>query len=282
MPANTVEAEAQSRLGLPVTVHPRSIEAAIALRYSEEVGDADNLQAALSSSRLSYCVFTPDKYRQTPPREIQSISRFPRSGWLEGSISDLADLVRLVSVPQKEVEQAADTLQDGITIASTVFDEMVTTRPDICPAVARLLEMTENPRTRRMACAIIANAMLFHERLAGRHGVKPLDRICGSGLDNPHHTIIEAWNSILAFNYLDIFEIARSILREMPTYEGTQVVDIIGFQVLRIGATGVNNDHDLTGQVFQRLIADRKYLATFYTLPSSASTAGPTRCGQNG
>ena len=30
-------------------------------------------------------------------------------------------------------------------------------------------------------------------------------------------------------------------------------------------------EHDLTGRIFQRLIADRKYLATFYTLPASAA-----------
>ena len=39
----------------------------------------------------------------------------------------------------------------------------------------------------------------------------------------------------------------------------------------QIRASGVDNAHDLTGRVFQRLIADRKYLATFYTLPSSAA-----------
>ena len=38
-----------------------------------------------------------------------------------------------------------------------------------------------------------------------------------------------------------------------------------------MAATGANQAHDLTGRIFQRLIADRKYLATFYTLPSSAA-----------
>ena len=33
----------------------------------------------------------------------------------------------------------------------------------------------------------------------------------------------------------------------------------------------MENAHDLTGGIFQRLIADRKYLATFYTLPASAA-----------
>ena len=38
-----------------------------------------------------------------------------------------------------------------------------------------------------------------------------------------------------------------------------------------VEATGANQAHDLTGRIFQRLIADRKYLATFYTLPASAA-----------
>ena len=123
---------------------------------------------------------------------------------------------------------------------------------------------------RRMACAIIANAMLFHERLAGQHGVKPLQQICNRDNPNPQAEILDAWREILDVNYLDIFEIARDIVAELPTREATQILNIIGFHVLNIAARGVNNDHDLTGQVFQRLIADRKYLATFYTLPASA------------
>ena len=39
----------------------------------------------------------------------------------------------------------------------------------------------------------------------------------------------------------------------------------------RVDAAGVTNAHDLTGRIFQRLIADRKYLATFYTLPAAAA-----------
>ena len=34
---------------------------------------------------------------------------------------------------------------------------------------------------------------------------------------------------------------------------------------------GVSNSHDLTGRIFQRLISDREFLATYYTLPASAA-----------
>ena len=74
LPAATVEDEANSRLGLDEETSGRTIEAAIALRYPEAVGDADDLRAALKEARLSYCVFTEEK---------DGVTRFPESGWLE-------------------------------------------------------------------------------------------------------------------------------------------------------------------------------------------------------
>ena len=257
-PALGAEADARIRLGLAITDEPRPIEAAIALRYPEAVGNAYDLDALLAGVRLSYCVV------------YENGGRFPQSGWLEGGVADLADLIRLVSVPQKAVAEAADDLQQGIDSAANVLNRMPETRPDINPAIARRLNLTDVPQMRRMAGAIIANAMLFHERLAGRHGLKPLQQICNRDNPNPQAEILDAWREILDVNYLDIFEIARDIVAELPTREAAQILNIISFHVLNIAARGVNNDHDLTGQVFQRLIADRKYLATFYTLPASA------------
>ena len=229
------------------------------LRYPEAVGNAYDLDALLAEARLSYCIV------------YENGGRFSRNrGWLEGSASDLADLIRLVSVPQKAVAEAADDLERGIESAANVLNRMPETRPDINQAIARRLNLSDVPQMRRMACAIIANAMLFHERLAGQHGIKPLQQICNRGNPNPQAEILAAWREILDVNYLDIFEIARDIVTELPTREAAQILNIIGFHVLNIAARGVNNDHDLTGQVFQRLIADRKYLATFYTLPASA------------
>ena len=253
------EADARQRLGLNIVDETRPVEAAIALRYPETIGTAANPSTALATARMPYCIL------------YENGCRFPESGWLEGGIADLADLIRLISVPQKAVDAAADDLQQGIDSAAAVLNQMPESRPDISPAIAQRLNINDVPQMRRMACAIIANAMLFHERLAGRHGIKPLQQICNSDTTNPQAEILAAWNGILDINYLDIFEIARDIVAELPTREAAQILNIISFQVLNIAARGVNNDHDLTGQVFQRLIADRKYLATFYTLPPSAA-----------
>ena len=263
MPAATVEAEALSRLGLEVASSGRAIEAAIALRYPEEVSEADNLRAVLSEARLSYCIFT---------EEIVGASRFPEEGWLEGSVDDLADMVRLVSVPQRAVNEAATTLQAGIADAARLLDDLNETRPNITMAIALRLGMTNVPQTRRMACAIIANALVFHEQIAGMHPeVKPLALVCGVGVINPQREVLAAWDSILTINYWPIFAIAKDILGQMDTGDAARMLRNLMETAQSVHATGVDNAHDLTGRIFQRLIADRKYLATFYTLPASAA-----------
>ena len=262
-PAQNVEPEAKDRLGLVVASNGRVIEAVIALRYPEDVRQAYDLRAALRSARLSYCVFT---------EEADGESRFPSSGWLEGSVEDLADMVRLVSVPQRAVDAATNALQEGIDRAARLLDELDDTKPGITFAIANLLGMTNVPQTRRMACAIVANALVFHEHIAGMHkNIRPLARVCGPSVVNPQARVLAAWDTILGINYWAIFAIAKDILESMDSQDAARILRQLSYTAQSVNSTGVDNAHDLTGRIFQRLIADRKYLATFYTLPASAA-----------
>ncbi len=262
-PARTVEDEANSRLGLEVAEGRRSVEAVIALRYPADVADAANLHDSLSDARLEYCVFHAE-----PPD-----SRFPESGWVSGSVSDLADMIQLVSVPQRAVDAAADALEQGIERVAAILDDLAEIRPNVTQSIAQLLSLADLPQTRRMACAIIANAMVFHERIAGMHpGVKPLNLVCGPNADNPQDETISAWTYVLdEINYWPIFAIAKDLLQQLPPRDAARALRDLRDTAQRIDTIGVNNSHDLTGRIFQRLISDRKYLATFYTLPASAA-----------
>ena len=256
----TAEADAAARLGLRVVGEVHPIEAAIALRYPDTVRFADNLRDALTCARLSYAVL------------YQDASRFPESGWLEGSVADLADLIRLVSVPQDAVDRAANAMEQGIERAAAILNHMAEQRPNITPVIARLLGLSDVPQTRRMASAIIANAMVFHQRIAGMHDtVKPLRLVCGPNVANPQDETLAAWEDILGINYWAIFAIAKDILEQLPPRDAGLVLSQLYNTAQEIESADVAHAHDLTGQIFQRLISDRKYLATFYTLPASAA-----------
>ena len=259
-PGPEAEQDARDRLGLVVVNEPRPIEAAVALKYPADIQEAYDLGEAITDTSLSYCVLYDDG------------TRFPQSGWLTGSTADLADLIRLVSVPSKAVDQAAEALEHGIERAATQLNAMAGLRPNITPAIARLLGMTDVPQTRRMACAIIANALVFHQRIAGMYdGVRHLGLVCGPNVANPQQETLSAWTDILKINYWPIFAIARDILEQLPAGDASLILSGLRDTAQEIDVLGVNNAHDLTGRIFQRLIADRKYLATFYTLPASAA-----------
>lgn len=270
MPARTVEDDALSRLGKTARRDAKTIEAAIAVRYPERLRNDDlDINDELQENRLFYAVFTQEGLTN----DIRTV-RFPETGWIEGEVGDLADLARLVSVSQRAVNDATRMLMDGIGDAAKVMDLLDNQRAQINRDVAKALGMMNVSQTRRMACAIIANAMIFHERIVGMHtysNVRNLQNVAGPGVQNPQRDLISAWQEILRINYYPIFGVAIQVLSLLPGDAAGQVIETLRDTAQSVTQTGINNAHDLTGRVFQRLISDRKYLATFYTLPASAA-----------
>ena len=235
-PAPEAEQDAAQRLGLQVTGESRTIESAIALRYPVSVRDSYNVSQAVADARLSYCVLYEDG------------SRFPESGWLEGPV---AYLVRLVSVPQKEVDIAADPLQDGIEKAAVILDELKDQAPATAREIARLLGMSDVPQTRRMACAIVANALVFHERIAGKpEGVKPLSFVCGPEVGNPKYEGISKNRKWTTLRTTDprLVERAKKLTRGelyLPQRAGLIEIPIMrAGTIARVGPV----DRDITGR----------------------------------
>ncbi len=259
-PARNVEKEASDRLGLIETEGNKKIESAIALRYPDSLRTVPDLDDALRSAGFSYAILHQDG------------ARFPQSGWLQGSCEDIAEVVRLTSVPQSAVNEAVKRLEMGIDTAAKRLDEIAELRPRIAASIARLLGLSNVVQTRRMACAIVANAMIFHDRVAGLHDeVEPLHLVCGDDVMNPQAEISSAWQEILKINYWPIFAVARDIVNQLHPSDARRILRLLQQTAYDVSATGVGVSHDLTGRIFQSLIADRKYLATFYTLPSSAA-----------
>ena len=247
MPAAEVEEDAAKRLGLEAANTGRKIEAVIALRYPEGLEFAYSLADAVANARLSYCVLIT-----APGQDGEKYDRFPESGWLEGSVADVADLARLVSVPQSAVNAAASALETGIESAVGVLNSLERLSPVAAREVADLLGMSDVPQTRRMACAIVANAMVFHDRIAAMHPeILPLNRLWGTGADNPQGKVSEAWDAILDINYWPIFAVARDIVNLLPSHAAARILEHLRTTAHRINATGANVAHDLTGRVFQ-------------------------------
>ena len=131
-------------------------------------------------------------------------------------------------------------------------------------------------QTARISGAIIVNALLFQERIAGHpdyqgKGIPFILDIGGKFAENRKSKALAAWKKILAINYWPIFDAAIQIIDVLTAFPAGEVLRILAKAAERIHEDGLLYENDLTGHIFQRLIVDRKYLAAFYTLPTSAA-----------
>lgn len=118
----------------------------------------------------------------------------------------------------------------------------------------------------RISGLVLINAMVFQEVLSQHEGrVMPLQATLNQG--NPISAFSNQWKFILEnINYYPIFHIARGILGSLSATEDTTRAII---KLAQTAQTIVSHRaalrHDLMGRVYHRLLADKKYLATYYT-----------------
>ena len=194
--------------------------------------------------------------------------RFPKAGWLEGSVDDLADIVELVGewVPRavaNNVVTAVDTVA-GVLNFRTAKDLETRER------LAALLHQEAGVQANGMAATIVVNACLFHNLAAGAVGAPTLAELRQDGKFS-QGAVLDAWNTILDHNYLPIFGIAQEIIACLGTALAQEVLGRAAQVVEKLSGESMVTVGDLTGQVFGRLIVDREYLAANYTLPESAA-----------
>ena len=275
----SAENDAKARLGRTVANTGRQIETAIALVYPPElhVLDGSALRDAISrTDGLEYALYTR--------HSDEVYERLPQQGWVRGDVRDLARLVHRAAIPSPRLEALATDLENGVRHAAAEFTRRHAYGSDLGMQIADILGQSDDDegQTRRMAMTVIANSLVFHESLSEaafqvpenegvpRSSVRPVEFFRPNGLFS-HGELCLEWERILSVNYWPIFWSAKEMLRLMPTATAHAVLDWLWQTGQRLVAGGVTRSHDLTGNVFQRLIADRKFLATYYTRPEAAA-----------
>ncbi len=271
LPARTLEAEALARLGesldSSVTSIAGRVNAVVALRSPLDLnrcGSHDEVDEMLSGGlELEYALYTGARAGEH--------ERFPATGYILGSLKELAHFLSNASVPEDAVQEAIRLFEGGIASIAAVMKDACEEGDDMKPAIVELLKQDYSDQTLRMASAILLNALVFHDGLTGFKGIKGLEEMMPDGHPLPMFVNRE-WKKILRINYWSIFKLASDILaRFAPRVYADMAMKIMFDIVERLRPLGVSQSHDLSGAVFQRLIADRKFLATFYTRPESAA-----------
>jgi hypothetical protein len=271
MPAISVEGDARSRLGQVLRKNGKPILSSVAvrlpvtLRRHEGVILEDTLRD--SPTKLEWACFTG--------KSPTDVVRWPKAGWISGTVADLCLVCQSMTIPPQVVEAAADRLVQGVGAAGFLLSDAAREYQAALAEIAALLHQEERPQTRHMAMTIVANALVFHASLAGHGGalahIRSVHQIRGSEGHLSRTALLHEWQSILAINYWPIFDIARQIVELLPSPIVRTILERLADTADSVLESGLTRSHDLVGAIFQQLIADRKFLAAFYTRPASAA-----------
>lgn len=268
-PANSVELDAASRLGKVTVKTGGSIQVVIAVKIPRRFRktSATKLLAELRAAQdFGYCVLSG-----TSPTEFE---RWPASGYVRGSLRNLFVTLQGTVTPQSLIQKGADALESGASEIAAILDSMKDTHTGVMTKISTALKQEANLQTFRMAATILINAFVFQENLAGRSSgledVQSLEEMDdGSGMTKT--LVVAEWTKILKINYWPIFGIARSLLQAVPANVAADILKKMHHAANVLLTLNLGKSSELSGVIFQRLISDRRFLATFYTTPASAA-----------
>jgi len=266
VPAVTVESEAVDRLGKQLKKTGRRILSSVAVRLPLRL--RDKASNALKKELASATDLEMVLYTGSNPAKA---TRWPQSGWMVGSVTNLSLVTQSATVPPDVIDEAVTNLVNGVGEAAGMLAEIANENSGAVHKISKELFQEDGVQTRRMATTILANAFVFHENLAGKlTGVNSIDELRGKKNFNKA-SVLNEWDKILKVNYWPIFDIARRILEHIPVGQSKALIQRLAETADSLLENRLMRSHDLTGAVFQRMIVDRKFLAAYYTTPASAA-----------
>ena len=280
-----VETDCLNKLGqiLRPDLGGQTIHTVIGVHSPTELQNAANGDQAETMLRdsaiLHYVAYvgTPDNY-----------NRFPQSGFVTGDVRNLVEFIRPAAEPADLIREAADILANGADIAAHTIVEAAALDPTIGVNIAEKLRQpwpTENSndsnqdkadqearqQTANMATTMIINALAYQQNLDGHAGIKGLAQIRteSTGRHLTKDKVIAGFDRILDINFWPIFHVAKELLLQIPASIANNILEQMASAA--DGITEATRHNDIAGTVFQRLIADRKTLKTYYTTPAATT-----------
>ena len=244
----------------------------------------DNIGSEMQRAEdIAYILLNkPEPEREAEPDQVLFITEpepnnetapesFPQSGWLSGSVADIATAIRVRATPISKIDAAADLLEKRIEIAAKQLELAIEERPSIGEEIEGILFQKVGEQTARMAMLIVTNAFVFQSVLAGKPEMERVMSLKRMLSDNAkrlkYDRVIAGWDIILKVNYRPIFHVAKRIIEAIATDD--ELVDRILATLCDTAKELVDQRlthiHELAGTVFQRLIVDRKYVKANYT-----------------
>lgn len=223
------------------------------LRHTE----FDNLSRAMANSELQIAISSEANepiYASYKVADIEGILRHTLNQLIQEDI--VADAVT-------KIDAAIERFAMDMMIQKSYAYQMI--------EAMDIHEISEEraPSLCRIAGLILTNAMIFQEVLSTQEGkVRSTQKI-----EDPIKNLASHWKFIIEkINYYPIFHIAAEIMDNVPkNFFLDKAIHVLRDTAVELVQNRAALHRDLMGRIYHRLLADAKYLGTYYTtIPAAA------------
>ncbi len=214
--------------------------------------------------------------------DIAIITESDDTGFVQGDVDYLERALRTAFdhlIEEDVVEQAVAAIDAGVEYFAASIAPLPGSVGRIAEVLGIQMDMQQVTREQRAAVCrigglVVSNAMIFQELLSqNSNQVDALTVSIAHGDIDIASDFCDHWNFIIQnINYYPIFHLARLVLLHISANMEVEkalkrFADIARKVVIQRAALR----HDLMGRIYHRLLADAKYLGTYYTrIPSAA------------
>ena len=258
------DGDAIARLGAVTTLDAEPIGAAIGVRAPGDFPGADYdsaFRALCGGAVVEYALFQ---------QEGGAHVRFPKRGFIRGTAGAVADLASAAAQPAERIERVTNRIVVDLRRAANVIRES---------AGAKRIGEFQERLFRRSAVSFASttamlwfNALLTQHRLAGRDGGIP-DLPLSDPRSLRFESVVGAWKQVLESNWSAVFEPSIELLRSLGDRDPYRINSVLATLAEAVGAVAgarIGHHVNIAGELFQRIVHDRKESAAFYTRAPAA------------
>ena len=259
--------DAEARLGLETATGGMRIETAVAVRIPAACrrwSRSQIEQQLRDGMDLAYAVHqraSGDKSR-----------RWPRKGFVTGTVVDLVDLLPLVASPREIIDETAEYVAQQVQWAADRLHNPCT------PEQRKRIVVDMHQRTVLTGFAttmvLWLNALLMQAKLHEHYKQVPSPTDCCDDEGYPLSSeFVRAWHEILAENWRSIFKPAKNALARadaVNAWATSHALRCLLAALQRINARRLGAHINVGAELFPKLSDDRKTAAAYYTRPPAA------------
>ncbi len=272
--ASDADQDAISRLGLETRRGRYRISTTVALHIPERFREDQEfriLDILLDGEPLRYAIHQlTDRQGQTSITGSNH-RRWPKRGFIQGSVFHLASLLPSIGLPQEQVDDIGDKVARLVEEAAHGLEIALSDRQQ--HQIAQNLHQRSPLKGLRTMMVLWLNALLTQQRLATQDtdGVPHIDFTSDSPPDVNEQ--MKIWRIINESNWNSVFEPAIKVLQLASQFhprETSWMLFKLISAVQQIETAQLGLHISVGAELFPKLSEDRKQAAAFYTQPATA------------